>query len=81
MDHKFFFIFFPCSLLPLHPSHLIILSASPLSFFKQNSHIRIGTKIVNKDSIRTAIELGSPVSESPTKISKSHAPTDSEHHP
>ena len=54
-------------------------SASPSSFFKQSSHIGIGTKIVNKDSIRTAIELGPIVSESSTKISKFHAPTDSEH--
>ena len=76
MGHKFFF---PRRLLPPHPPHLIILPASPSSFFKQSSHIGIGTKIVNKDSIRTAIELGPPVSESSTKISKFHAPTDSEH--
>ena len=57
----------------------MILSASPSPFFKQSSHIGIGTKIVNKDSIRTAIELGPPVSEFSTKISKFHAPTDSEH--
>ena len=45
----------------------------PLIVFQtQSSHIRIGTKIVNKDSIRTAIE-------DLTKISKFHAPTDSEH--
>ena len=43
------------------------------------NYIGIETKIVNKDSIRTAIELGPPVSESSTKISKFHAPTDSEH--
>ena len=43
------------------------------------NYIGVGTKIVNKDSIRTAIELGPPVSESSTKISKFHAPTDSEH--
>ena len=55
-----------------------MLSDSPSSFFK-SSHIRIGTKIVNEDSIRTAIELGPPVSESSTKTSKVHAPTDSKH--
>ena len=71
--------FFPRRLLPPHPSHLIIHSASPSFFFKQSSHIRIGTKIVNKDSIRTAIELVLPVSDSSTKISKFHALTDSEH--
>ena len=79
MGHKFFFIFFPCRLLLLHLPHFIMLSASPSSFFKQSSHIGIGTKIVNKDSIRTAIELGPPVLESSTKISKFHALTDSEH--
>ena len=79
MGHKFFFIFFHVGYFPLTPPHLIILSASPSSFFKQSSHIGTGTKIVNKDSIRTAIELGPPVSESSTKISKFHAPTDSEH--
>ena len=79
MGHKFFFIFFPCRLLPSHPPNLIILSAYLSSFFKQRSHIGIGAKIVNKDSIRTAIKLGQPVSESSTKISKFHAPTDSEH--
>ena len=56
-----------------------MLSASPSSFFKQSSHIRIGTKIVKKDSIRTAIELGPAVSESSTKISKFHAPAASEY--
>ena len=56
-----------------------MLFASPSSFFKQSSHIGIDTKIINKDSIWTAIELGLPVSESSTKISKFHAPTDSEH--
>ena len=79
MGHKFFFIFFPCRLLPSYPPHLVILSASPSSFFKQSPHIGIGAKIVNKDPIRTAIELGRPVLESSTKISKFHAPTDSEH--
>ena len=54
-----------------------MLSASPSSFFKQNLHIGIGTKIVNKDSIRTIIELVPPVLESSTKISKFYAPTDS----
>ena len=38
-----------------------------------------GTKIENKHSIRMAIELRTPVSESSTKISKFHAPTGSEH--
>ena len=72
-----FLHFFPCRLLPPHPPHLIMLSASPSSFFKQSSHI--GMKIVNKHSLRTAIELGPSVLESSTKISKFHAPTDSEH--
>ena len=54
-----------------------MLSASPSSFFKQNLRIGIGAKIVNKDSIRTIIELVPPVLESSTKISKFHAPTDS----
>ena len=71
MGHKFVFIFFPCRLLPPHPS--------PSSLFKQSSQFGIGTKIVNKDSIRTPIELGPPVSESSTKFSKFHAPTDSEY--
>ena len=79
MGHKFFFIFFHVGYFPLIPPHLIILSASPSSFFKQSSHVGIGTKIVSKDSIRTAIEFGPPVPESSTKISKFHAPTDSEH--
>ena len=79
MGHKFFFIFFHVGYFPLISPYLIILSASPSSFFKQSSHIGIGTKLVNKDSIRAAIELGPPVSESSTKISKFHAPTDSEH--
>ena len=79
MSHKFFFIFFHVGYFPLIPPHLIILSASPSSFFKQSSHIGIGTKFVNKDSFRTAIELRPPVSESLTKILKFHAPTDSEH--
>ena len=56
-----------------------MLFASPSSFFKQSLHIGIVRKVVNKDSIRTAIELGLLVSESSTKISKFHAPTDSEH--
>ena len=64
MGHRFFFIYFP---------------TSPSLFFKQSSHIGIGTKIVSKDSIGAVIELGPPVSESSTKISKFHAPTDSEH--
>ena len=72
------FIFFPCRLLAPHPPHLIVVSASPSSFFKQSSHIGIGMKIAIKDSIQTAIELGPPVSESSIKISKFHAPTDSE---
>ena len=50
---------------------------SPSPFFEQSSHIGIGTKIVNKDSILTAI--GPLVSESSTKILKFHAPTDSEY--
>ena len=79
MGHKCYFIYFPCRLLTPHPPHLIILYASPSSFFKQSSHIEIGTKIINKDSIRTAIELGPPVSESSTKISKFDAHTDSEY--
>ena len=73
-----FLDFFPCRLLPSHPPHLIMLSAFPSSFFKQSLHIGIGTKIVKKDFIRTAIEIEPPVSESSTKISKFHAPTDSE---
>ena len=64
--------FFPCRLLPPNPPHLIMLSASSSSFSKQSSHIGIGTKIINK-------ELEPPVSESSIKISKFHAPTDSEH--
>ena len=84
MGHKFFIIF-PCRLLP--PSSPSFNNTfcppppppPPSPFFKQSSHIGIGSKIVNKDSIRKAIELGPPVSESPTKISKFHAPTDSEH--
>ena len=52
--------------------------ASPSSFFKQSLHKVIGTKIGNKDSIQTVIEIGPPVSQSSTKISKFHAPTDSE---
>ena len=79
MGHKFLFIFFRCRLLPPYPLHLIILSASPSSLFKQSSRMGIETKIVNKGSIRTAIKLGPPVSESSVKISKFHAPTDSEH--
>ena len=55
-----------------------MFSASPSSFFKQKLHIGNGTKIVNKDSIQTAIKLGPPVSESSTKISKFDASTDSE---
>ena len=79
MGLKFFFIFFPYRLLPPNPPYLILLSASDASFFIQSSHIGIGTKIINKDSIRTAIEFGPLVSESSTKISKFHAPTGSEH--
>ena len=79
MGHKFFFIFFSCRLFLPHFPHLIIRSASPSSFFKQSLHVGIGTKIVNKDSVWTAIELGPPASESSTKISKFHAPTNSEH--
>ena len=79
MGHKKNLIFFHVGYFPLIRPHLIILSASPSSFFKQSSHIGIGTKIVNKDSIQTAVELGPSVSESSTKISKFHAPTDSEH--
>ena len=79
MGHHFFFVFFPCKLLPPHPPYLIILSASPSLFFKQSSHIEIGTKIANKHSPRTAIELGLPVLKSSTKISKLHVPTNSEH--
>ena len=56
-----------------------MLSASPSSFFKQSSRIVIGRQIANKDSIQTAIELGLPVLESSTKISKFYAPTDSKH--
>ena len=56
-----------------------MLFASPSSFFKQSSHIGIGAIIVNSHSIRTAIELRPPVSESSTKILKFHAPADSEH--
>ena len=77
MGHQFFFIFFPYRLLLPHLPHLIILSPSPSSFFKQSLHI--GMKIVNKHSLWTAIELGPPVSESSSKISKFHAPTDSKH--
>ena len=68
MGHNFFFQvgYFP-------------LFASPSAFFKQSSHIGIATKILNKDSIRTAIELRPPMSESSTKMSKVHTPTDSEH--
>ena len=64
--------FFPCRLLPPNSPHLIMLSASSSSFSKQSSHIGIGMKIINK-------ELEPPVSESSIKISKFHAPTDSEH--
>ena len=64
--------FFPCRLLPPNSPHLIMLSASSTSFSKQSSHIGIETKIINK-------ELEPPVSESSIKISKFHAPTDSEH--
>ena len=35
--------------------------------------------MVNKDSIQIAMELGPPVLESSTKISKFHDPIDSEH--
>ena len=35
--------------------------------------------MVNKDSIQIAMELGPPVLESSTKISKFHGPIDSEH--
>ena len=35
--------------------------------------------MVNKDSIQIAMELGPPVLESSTKISKLHGPIDSEH--
>ena len=56
-----------------------MLSASPSSFFKQSSHIGIGTKTVNKVSIQPAIELGPRVLEYSTKISKCYASTDSEH--
>ena len=56
-----------------------MLSAFPSSLFKQSSHNGIRTKIVNKDSIRTIIVLGTLVSESFPKISTFHAPTDSEH--
>ena len=81
MGNKFFQFFFPCRLLPRHPPYLIMLSASPSSFFKESSHIGIGAIIenINKYSIRMAIEHGSTVSESSTKISKFHAPTDSEY--
>ena len=66
-------------LLSPHPPHLRMLSAPPSSFFKQSSNIGIGSKIVKKDSIQTAIKFGLAVSESSTKISKFHAPTVSEH--
>ena len=79
MGHKFFFIFLLSSLLPPHPPNLLILSASPSSFFKQSLNIGIATKIFDKDSIRIGIELRPPVSEYSTKISKFHVPTDSEH--
>ena len=62
-----------------HSPYFLMLSASSSSFFKQSSQIGIGTKIVNKDSIRIAIELGPPMSESSSKISKFYVPTDSEH--
>ena len=57
----------------------MMLSVSPSSSFKQSLHIGIETKTVNKDFIQTAIELGPPVSQSSTKISKLHVPTDSQH--
>ena len=72
MSHKLFFSFFSCRLRPPHPPHLIMLSASSSSFSKQSSHIGIGRKMVNK-------KLEPPVLKSSIKISKFHAPTDSEH--
>ena len=75
-----FSLFYPCRLLFPRPSHLIMLSVSPSLFFKQSLHIsiRIGTKNINKDSIRTAIELRWLVLESSNNTSKFHAPTDFE---
>ena len=64
---------------PSTPSFNNTFCPPPSSLFKQSSRIGVRTKIVNKDSIRTAIELGPPVSESLIKISKFHGPTDSEH--
>ena len=53
----------------------IMLSASPSSFFMLSSHVNGNA---NKHSIQTINEFGPPVLESSTKISKFHAPTDSE---
>ena len=71
-------IFITQTLKSSRTSYLMMLSACPSSFFKQSSYIGTGMKIVNKDAIWTAIELGPPVSESSTKISKFYAPNDSE---
>ena len=62
--------------LPLpHPPHTIMLSASCQRFFTQSSHIIWNG---NKHSIQKEMELGTPVLESSTKISKFHATTDSD---
>ena len=66
-----------CIQTPPHLPHLIILSASPSLVFQTKFTWQNRNK--NKHSIWTTIELGPPVLESSTKISKFHAPTNSEH--
>ena len=57
----------------------IMLSASPSLFFSQKVHNIKFEKQIRILSQLTVTELGPPVSESSTRISKFHDPTDSEH--
>ena len=56
-----------------------MLSASPSLFFSQKVHNIKFEKQIRILSQLTVTELGPPVSESSTRISKFHDPTDSEH--
>ena len=57
----------------------IILSASPSLFLSHKAHKIKYEKQIRILSQLTVTELGPPVSESSTRISKFHDPTDSEH--
>ena len=56
-----------------------MLSPSPSSVFSHKDHNIILEKQISKYSILTVIELGPPLSESSTTISKFYNPADSEH--